>query len=65
MRYTCKICGSWVKDKFIFGTLHFCLSPEVIQFKIQQEFIKRIKKEGGGTQEKNNRILKEVYTKYL
>jgi hypothetical protein len=24
MRYNCEKCGKWVKDKFIFGTLHYC-----------------------------------------
>lgn len=24
MRYQCQACGQWVKDKFIFGLLHFC-----------------------------------------
>lgn len=28
MRYTCGYCGKWVKDKFIFGTLHICLTDE-------------------------------------
>ena len=28
MRYTCPDCGRWVKDKFFWGTLHICLSPE-------------------------------------
>jgi len=26
--YKCPICGEMVKDKFIFGTLHFCLTEE-------------------------------------
>ena len=26
MRYLCRDCGSLVKDKFIFGLLHFCSS---------------------------------------
>lgn len=28
MRYTCGLCGSFVKDKFFFGLLHLCLTPE-------------------------------------
>ena len=28
MRYECQDCGKWVKDKFIFGLAHFCLSPD-------------------------------------
>ena len=25
MRQTCIKCGKWVKDKFLFGFLHFCI----------------------------------------
>lgn len=28
MRYVCPDCRSLVKDKFIFGLLHFCLTDE-------------------------------------
>ena len=33
MRYKCNICEQWIKDKFIFGLYHFCLSEEEYKFK--------------------------------
>lgn len=27
-KYRCHYCGKWVKDKFIIGTFHFCLSKQ-------------------------------------
>jgi len=33
VRYTCLDCGKWVKDKFLFGTLHVCLTPEELEAK--------------------------------
>lgn len=29
-RYRCQTCGSFVKDKFLFGLLHLCLTDEEI-----------------------------------
>ena len=37
MRITCKDCGKWVKDKFIFGTLHICLTEAELAYKRRQE----------------------------
>lgn len=34
MRYTCEVCGKWAKDKFIFGTLHYCF-PWLDSFRIK------------------------------
>lgn len=35
MRYTCPRCGRGVKDKFIFGTLHVCLTDEELAYRDQ------------------------------
>jgi hypothetical protein len=38
MRYTCPQCGAWVKDKFIFGLLHFCIpQPDDTIVRYQQQ----------------------------
>ena len=28
MRYQCNRCDKWVKDRFIFGLVHICISDE-------------------------------------
>lgn len=30
MRYKCPTCGKFIKDKFVFGLLHVCLSDEEV-----------------------------------
>lgn len=35
MRYKCYRCEKWIKDKFIFGLLHLCLSDEEYQYKLK------------------------------
>lgn len=36
MRYICHVCLKPIKDKFIFGLLHFCLPPDLYEKRIQQ-----------------------------
>lgn len=36
MRYECPNCHAWVKDKFIFGLLHFCPNSPRLQEQHQQ-----------------------------
>lgn len=37
MRYVCKICDKLVKDKFLLGLLHVCLTDEEIAKKREKE----------------------------
>ena len=37
MRYRCHECGQLIKDKFLFGLLHFCLNEEERQLKRRAE----------------------------
>ena len=41
MRYVCKDCGSWVKDKFFFGLLHFCSGMPQFQSTVVPENLYR------------------------
>lgn len=36
MRYPCKKCGKWVKDKFLFGVLHTCF-PFLTKYRIENK----------------------------
>lgn len=35
MRYKCERCEEWIKDKFIFGLLHLCLTEEEYSKKLE------------------------------
>lgn len=35
MRYRCNRCDKYVKDKFIFGLVHLCITDEELQMKAQ------------------------------
>lgn len=45
MRYVCKDCGRFVKDKFIFGLLHFC-EPGPYAAPPPPDVVKRYQAEG-------------------
>lgn len=45
MRYKCNICDQWIKDKFIFGLVHFCLTEEEYQQKINNKILLRNQQE--------------------
>lgn len=64
MRYTCKICNKWVKDKFIFGTLHLCLLQEERQIRAQIEFSKLCQQEPNACLERKSQFLDYVNKKY-
>jgi hypothetical protein len=37
MRYKCNRCEQYIKDKFIFGLLHLCLTEEEYQLKLRNK----------------------------
>lgn len=51
MRYKCEQCNRMVKDKFIFGLLHICLSEEEIQYRERMRGIARKELQASSPQE--------------
>lgn len=39
MRYACDRCGGFVKDKFLLGLLHFCLTDEEVKQRHYQRMV--------------------------
>lgn len=47
MRYHCKDCGKWVKDKFIFGLLHLCADQSAMPQRGTQAFNNEVARRSG------------------
>lgn len=39
MRYLCNKCERYIKDKFIFGLMHICITDEEYRMKEHQKFL--------------------------
>lgn len=60
MRYKCNRCDEWVKDKFIFGVLHFCLTDEEYQQKLDYSHRLTIQRQRLLAQHSNFPTLEEL-----